>query len=100
VATDAQFQIDRAKRQLHLVIGTPEAASLPTQVAMRLGPEGSSPLIIAGLLQSLSVFDALEANETSLRSSGYSFAIRLVDPRNADLVRTAFGKVPLVVDRI
>ncbi|MGY4566971.1 phenylacetate--CoA ligase family protein [Bradyrhizobium sp. USDA 3256] len=100
VATDAQFQIDRANRQLHLVIGTPEAASLPTQVAMRLGPQGSSPLIIAGLLRSLSVFDALEANETSLRSSGYSFAIRLVDPRNADLVRTAFDKVPLVVDRI
>lgn len=100
VATDMQFQVDRAKGRLHLVIGTPEAASLSTQVATRLGPEGSSPLIIAGLVRSLSVFNALEANEASLRSSRYSFAIRLVDPRNADLVRTAFGKVPLVVDRI
>ncbi|QIG95537.1 hypothetical protein [Bradyrhizobium sp. 6(2017)] len=100
VATDTQFQIDRANRQLHLVIGSPEAASLSAEVAGRLGPEGSSPLIIAGLIRSLSVFNALEANEASLRSSGYSFAIRLVDPRGADLVRTVVGKVPLVVDRV
>ncbi|UPJ68301.1 hypothetical protein [Bradyrhizobium sp. 191] len=99
VATDMQFQIDRAKRQLRLLLGTPEATSLSAHVAARLAPEGSSPLIIAGLVRSLSVFNALEANEASLLSSGYSFAIRFVDPRGTDLVRTAVGKVPLVVDR-
>lgn len=100
VATDLQFQIDRGRRQLHLVIGTPQADALSVQVAARLGAGGSAPPMIAGLIRSLSVFNALEANEAILQRAGYSFAIRLVDPRGPELVRTEIGKVPLVIDRV
>ncbi|MFC5357415.1 hypothetical protein [Azospirillum himalayense] len=100
VATDLQFQVNRANRELHLVIGVPGAQALVPHVASRLGPEGSAPLVMAGLIRSLSVFNGLEANEAALRRSGYGFGIRLVEPGGPDLVRTEVGKVPLVIDRV
>ena len=98
VATGLQFQINRANRQFHLVIGAVEANELLPKVAKLLGPGGSAPIITIALTRSLSVFNGLEANEASLARSGYSFGIRLVEPEGPGLVRTSVGKVPLVVD--
>lgn len=99
VATDLQFHIDRASGEILLLIAAPGAPALAQQVAARLGPEGAAPLVIAGLVGSLSVFNNLEANEASLRRTKYRFGIKLVEPSGPDLVRTDVGKVPLVVDR-
>ncbi len=98
VATDMQFRIDRIRGELLLVISALDTKTLLHQLAAKLGPEGTAPLIIAGLMASLSVFNSLEANEASLRRSGYRFGVKLVEPGSPELVRTDIGKVPLVVD--
>jgi phenylacetate-CoA ligase len=67
-------------------------------VAQRLGPAGAAPIIIEGLIRSLSVFNSLEANDAALRRTGYSFGLRLIAPSSPELVRTDVGKVPLLVD--
>lgn len=98
IATDLQFQINRADKKLRLVISAYDANTWLRTLASRLGPDGSAPIIIAGLTKSLSVFNGLEANEASLQRSGYSFAVRIVEPGTDELVRTSVGKVPLVAD--
>jgi phenylacetate-CoA ligase len=100
VAADLQFVNHREKKQLHLLVATPAYGMLLPLVAQRLGPAGSSQIIIEGLLRSLSVFNGLEANETALRKCGYVFGLRLLDPSSPDLVRTAVGKIPLLVDLV
>ena len=99
-ATDLQFRIDRANREFRLLVAAPTAQALLHRITPRLGPEGTAPAVIAGLIKSLSVFNSFEANEASLRGAGYSFGIELVEPNSPDLVRTEVGKVPLVDDRL
>ena len=99
VASDYQFVIDRAARELHLVVATPAAAGLHAALAARLGPEGTAPVLVAALIKSLSVFNSLEANEASLWRSGYTFGLKIVEPHSPVLHRTAVGKVPLVYDK-
>lgn len=98
VACEAQFQIHRASGQFHLVISARNAEALMMQVVTRLGSAGSAPVIIAGLSRSLSVFNALEANEDSIARTGYRFGLKIVEPGSPEIVRTELGKTPLVID--
>lgn len=98
VATDLQFQINRTCGEVILLIAAPGAKALLHQVTTKLGPDGAAPLVIAGLTESLSVFNSLEANNANLYRTGYRFGIRLIEPCSPELVRTELGKVPLVVD--
>lgn len=99
-ALDVQFVNDRRTRELVLIITATDAAGLRGQLAGRLGPEGSAPLLAAGLVQALSVFNSMEANPEALRRSGYFFGIRVLPPDSPEIRRTDVGKVPLVVDRV
>jgi phenylacetate-CoA ligase len=98
VAVEIQFVNHRERKELHLLVATPSYLELIPIVAQRLGPAGASPVIIEGLIRSLSVFNSLEASEFTLRRTGYSFGLRLIDPSSPDLVRTEVGKVSLLVD--
>lgn len=100
VASELQILVDRNNRRLILLVATPDHQRLHDKLAAALGPEGAAPIIIAGLVRSLSVFNSLEANEPALRRSGYLFGIKLIDPSSKELTRTEVGKVPLLVDRI
>ena len=98
VAAEVQFVNYREKKELHLLVATSAYLELLPVVAQRLGPAGASPVMIRGLIRSLSVFNSLEANEVALQRAGYSFGLRLIAPSSPDLVRTEVGKVPLLVD--
>jgi phenylacetate-CoA ligase len=98
VAAEVQFINYRERKELHLLVATPAYLELLPVVAQRLGPAGASPVMINGLIRSLSVFNSLEANDASLRRTGYNFGLRLIAPSSPDLVRTEVGKVPLLVD--
>lgn len=99
-AAEVQFVNNRRTRELVLVIACPDAEALRAQLASRLGPAGSAPVIAAGLLLGLSVFNTLEADEAALARTGYFFGTRIVAVDCPELERTAVGKVPLLVDRI
>jgi phenylacetate-CoA ligase len=98
VAAEVQFLNNRETKVLRLLVACPAYRELGPYVQYRLGPEGDSQVIRNGLIQSLSVFNGLEANEQALRKSGYRFELRLIDPASPELVRTAVGKVPALVD--
>lgn len=99
-AVEVQFINNRHAKTLHLLVATPAAEALRPLVAARLGAEGSTPVILAGLIRSLSVFNSLEANEAAVRRTGYTFGLKLISPTSPDLVRTEVGKVPLLVDLV
>jgi phenylacetate-coenzyme A ligase PaaK-like adenylate-forming protein len=98
VAAEIQFLNYRERKELRLLVATSAYMELLPIVAQRLGPAGAAPIIIEGLIRSLSVFNSLEANDAALRRTGYSFGLRLIAPSSPELVRTDVGKVPLLVD--
>ncbi len=98
VAAEVQFRNNRESKEIRLLVATPYHRELLPLLAQRLGPEGSSPVIVKGLIRSLSVFNSLEANEASLLRTGYAFGLKLIDPASPELVRTDVGKIPLLVD--
>ncbi|SIS91247.1 phenylacetate--CoA ligase family protein [Insolitispirillum peregrinum] len=100
VAANVQFQITRSSRQFLLVVAAPGLRDRLPELAKALGSDGAAPVMIAGLIRSMSLFDGMEATEATLRESGYRFGLRLVEPNGPELVRTEVGKVPLVVDRV
>jgi phenylacetate-CoA ligase len=100
VAAEVQFINNREKKELNLLVATSDYRELFPVAAQRLGPAGSSPLIVEGLIRSLSVFNGLEANDAALRRTGYTFGLKLIDPASSELVRTEVGKVPLLVDLV
>lgn len=99
-AAEVQFVNNRRTRELVLVVACPDAAGVRAQLASRLSPAGSAPVIAAGLLCGLSVFNSMESNSAALARTGYFFGTRIVPVDSPDLERTAVGKVPLLVDRI
>lgn len=100
IASDIQFQIDRTKREFTFVLACDQPEAVIKSVASRLGPQGSSPVIMAALIQSLSIFNSLEANEASLARTGFRFGLLIVSKSAPELHRTDVGKVPLLVDRL
>ncbi len=100
IAANVQFHIRRSCGEFYLLIAAADADALTQRVAERVGAQGTAPLIMTGLARSLSVFNALEANEASLRHTGYRFGIKIVDPSSPEIIRTELGKIPLVIDEI
>lgn len=98
-AGELQFQVDRTARTFTVVVVCDQPEQLTASLAKAFGKAGSQPLIMAALTRSLSIFNSLEANEASLASTGFRFAMRLVSPHSPDLHRTPVGKIPLLVDR-
>ncbi|MCX6461374.1 MAG: hypothetical protein NTZ03_13840 [Actinobacteria bacterium] len=97
-AFEVQLINRRGPRELVLLISTSDPTETSRELGQRLGSTGSATVIAAGLNQSLSIFNGLEANETSLARSGYAFGTQIVDPSSPAITRTSVGKVPLVVD--
>lgn len=100
VALDTQWVNQRATKELLLTLTVPDPDALRRRLATKLGTAGSSPVVAAAIVRSLSVFNSLEANPDALARSGYRFGIRLLPIDSPELVRTEVGKVPLLVDRI
>jgi phenylacetate-CoA ligase len=95
-----QFVNNRRTKELYLVLSVDNQQEVRTAVAGRLGAAGSAPLIMRGLVASLSLFNGLEANEASLYKAGYKFGLKLVDRQSHEIVRSEVGKIPLVIDRL
>ena len=100
VALDTQWVNQRATKELLLTLTVRDPDALRRRLATKLGTAGSSPVMAAAIVRSLSVFNSLEANPDALARSGYRFGIRLLPIDSPELVRTEVGKVPLLVDRI
>ena len=100
VAHETQWVNQRPTKELLLTLTVADPDGLRRRLATRLGAAGSSPVMAAAIVRSLSVFNSLEANPDALARSGYRFGLRLLPIDSPELVRTEVGKVPLLVDRI
>jgi phenylacetate-CoA ligase len=100
IAHTIQFVNNRRTKELYLILSVDSQREVRTAIAGKLGPEGSAPLIMRGLIASLSLFNSLEANEASLYKAGYKYGLKVVDRQSNEIVRSEVGKIPLVVDRL
>jgi phenylacetate-CoA ligase len=100
VAIDLQFQVERSAKKFTVVMSCDQPERQTAVLSAALDAAGTQPVIMAALVRSLSIFNSLEANESSLVRSGFRFGMRIVAPYAPELHRTAVGKVPLLVDRI
>jgi phenylacetate-CoA ligase len=98
ISHEVQFVNDRRARRLVLIAAVDSPASLTAAVGYALGPDGVRRAFTDALIQSLSLFNQGEANQTYIDKSGYQFELRLVGRMSDDIRRTAVGKVPLLRD--
>lgn len=98
VVHEYQFTNHRKHKQLTLMVVVDDPSAASRIIEYRLGASWQRYLFMQGLINSLSVYNAGEANVGYLDKSGYQFHIRFVNRLSPEIFRTDVGKVPLLKD--
>jgi phenylacetate-CoA ligase len=93
-----QFVNDREGKLLRFLVAVDDASGLQSLVHSVMGHHGIVDAFAASLINSLSLFNKLEANSQYIAKLGYRYDITFVDPAANAMFRTKVGKLPLVYD--
>ena len=92
MAHDVQFINYRHDKALHLLAAVDYPSVLSMRIESVLGRIGVGHVFVQALARSLSTFNQGEAHTHAVVSTGYTFAIHIVDRASPAIYRTSLGK--------